>query len=122
MSQLPLYRAQLKASNKFSSPSLCADSGALKAVQVTQLDRDTVLIALESKFLPSKHMIQILQSSSTLIHNLLYLNVDARWTETVKVVNLRGLPSKELAPEMVFDFPIETLGRYNHVINTANKT
>uniref|UniRef100_A0A8C4HLE9 non-specific serine/threonine protein kinase n=1 Tax=Dicentrarchus labrax TaxID=13489 RepID=A0A8C4HLE9_DICLA len=54
----------------------CADSGALWAAQVTQLDRDTVLIVLE---------------------------------KTVKIVNLRGLPSKELAAEMVFDFPIETL-------------
>ncbi|XP_023279647.1 mitogen-activated protein kinase kinase kinase kinase 2 isoform X2 [Seriola lalandi dorsalis] len=52
------------------------DSGALRAVQVTQLDRDTVLIAVE---------------------------------KTVKIVNLRGLPSKELAAEMLFDFPIETL-------------
>uniref|UniRef100_A0A8C9Y4M6 non-specific serine/threonine protein kinase n=1 Tax=Sander lucioperca TaxID=283035 RepID=A0A8C9Y4M6_SANLU len=49
---------------------------SLRAVQVTQMDRDTVLIALE---------------------------------KTVKIVNLRGLPSKELAAEMVFDFPIETL-------------
>uniref|UniRef100_A0A7N8XXN2 non-specific serine/threonine protein kinase n=1 Tax=Mastacembelus armatus TaxID=205130 RepID=A0A7N8XXN2_9TELE len=48
----------------------------LRAVQVTQLDRDTVLIAEE---------------------------------KTVKIVNLRGLPSKELAAELVFDFPIETL-------------
>uniref|UniRef100_A0A671VWC4 Mitogen-activated protein kinase kinase kinase kinase 2 n=1 Tax=Sparus aurata TaxID=8175 RepID=A0A671VWC4_SPAAU len=48
----------------------------LRAAQVTQLDRDTVLIALE---------------------------------KTVKIVNLRGLPSKELASEMVFDFLIETL-------------
>uniref|UniRef100_A0AAQ5Y4V6 non-specific serine/threonine protein kinase n=1 Tax=Amphiprion ocellaris TaxID=80972 RepID=A0AAQ5Y4V6_AMPOC len=53
-----------------------ADSGALKAMQVIQLDRDTVLIAVE---------------------------------KTVKIVNLRGLPSKELAAEMVFDFSIETL-------------
>ncbi|XP_059210840.1 mitogen-activated protein kinase kinase kinase kinase 2 [Centropristis striata] len=59
-----------------STPISSPDSGALKAVQVTQLDRDTILIALE---------------------------------KTVKIVNLRGLPSKELAAEMVFDFPIETL-------------
>uniref|UniRef100_A0A4W6E9T3 Mitogen-activated protein kinase kinase kinase kinase 2 n=1 Tax=Lates calcarifer TaxID=8187 RepID=A0A4W6E9T3_LATCA len=43
---------------------------------LTQLDRDTVLIAVD---------------------------------KTVKIVNLRGLPSKELAAEMVFNFPIETL-------------
>uniref|UniRef100_A0A3Q2YW88 Mitogen-activated protein kinase kinase kinase kinase n=1 Tax=Hippocampus comes TaxID=109280 RepID=A0A3Q2YW88_HIPCM len=49
---------------------------AAEAVQVTQLDRDTVLIAFE---------------------------------KTVKIVNLQGLPSKELAAEMLFDFPIETL-------------
>uniref|UniRef100_A0A669C6K1 Mitogen-activated protein kinase kinase kinase kinase 2 n=1 Tax=Oreochromis niloticus TaxID=8128 RepID=A0A669C6K1_ORENI len=51
-------------------------SGALRAVQVTQLDRDTVLITLE---------------------------------RTVKIVNLQGLPSRQLAAEIVFDFPIETL-------------
>uniref|UniRef100_A0AAX7SVG3 Mitogen-activated protein kinase kinase kinase kinase n=1 Tax=Astatotilapia calliptera TaxID=8154 RepID=A0AAX7SVG3_ASTCA len=50
--------------------------GALRAVQVTQLDRDTVLITLE---------------------------------RTVKIVNLQGLPSRQLAAEIVFDFPIETL-------------
>ncbi|XP_035531396.1 mitogen-activated protein kinase kinase kinase kinase 2 isoform X4 [Morone saxatilis] len=59
-----------------STPISAPDSGALRAAQVTQLDRDTVLIVLE---------------------------------KTVKIVNLRGLPSKELAAEMVFDFPIETL-------------
>ncbi|KAM9335304.1 mitogen-activated protein kinase kinase kinase kinase 2 [Symphorus nematophorus] len=59
-----------------STPISAPDSGGLRAAQVTQLDRDTVLIALE---------------------------------KTVKIVNLRGLPSKELASEMVFDFPIETL-------------
>uniref|UniRef100_A0AAX7V582 Non-specific serine/threonine protein kinase n=1 Tax=Astatotilapia calliptera TaxID=8154 RepID=A0AAX7V582_ASTCA len=50
--------------------------GALRAVQVTQLDRDTVLITLE---------------------------------RTVKIVNLQGLPSRQLPAEIVFDFPIETL-------------
>ncbi|KAF3836759.1 hypothetical protein F7725_004223 [Dissostichus mawsoni] len=59
-----------------STPTSAPDSGALGAVQVTQMDRDTVLIALE---------------------------------KTVKIVNLRGFPSKELAAEMLFDFPIETL-------------
>lgn len=59
--------------------------------------------------------------SFILIHNILCLNVDAHWTETVKIVNLRGLPSKELAAEMVFNFPIETLGRYIHVKNTVNE-
>ncbi|XP_060922208.1 mitogen-activated protein kinase kinase kinase kinase 2 isoform X3 [Limanda limanda] len=58
------------------NPISVPDSGALRAEQVTQLDRDTVLIAVE---------------------------------KTVRIVNLRGLPSKELAAEMVFDFPIETL-------------
>lgn len=33
--------------------------------------------------------------------------------ETVKIVDLKGLPSKELAAEIVFDFPIETLGNSN---------
>ncbi|XP_061090827.1 mitogen-activated protein kinase kinase kinase kinase 2 isoform X2 [Conger conger] len=52
------------------------DSVPLKAVQVTQLDRDTVLIALE---------------------------------KTVKIVNMQGFPSKDLASELTFDFTIETL-------------
>ncbi|KAL7880080.1 hypothetical protein SRHO_G00023340 [Serrasalmus rhombeus] len=52
------------------------DSECVRAVQVTQLDRDTVLIALE---------------------------------KTVKIVNLQGVPSKELASELDFEFPIETL-------------
>ncbi|XP_071782145.1 mitogen-activated protein kinase kinase kinase kinase 2 isoform X3 [Centroberyx gerrardi] len=58
------------------TPNSTPDRGPVGAVQVTQLDRDTVLIALE---------------------------------KTVKTVNLQGLPSKELAAEMVFDFRIETL-------------
>ncbi|MED6235782.1 hypothetical protein ATANTOWER_000287 [Ataeniobius toweri] len=57
-------------------PTSVPDTGALRAVQVTQLDRDTVLIAVE---------------------------------KIVKIVDLKGLPSKELATEIVFDFPIETL-------------
>uniref|UniRef100_A0A8C2K0C9 Mitogen-activated protein kinase kinase kinase kinase 2-like n=1 Tax=Cyprinus carpio TaxID=7962 RepID=A0A8C2K0C9_CYPCA len=52
------------------------DSETIRAVQVTQLDRDTVLIALE---------------------------------KSVKIVNMQGVPSKELASELEFDFPIETL-------------
>uniref|UniRef100_A0A674E3K1 Mitogen-activated protein kinase kinase kinase kinase n=1 Tax=Salmo trutta TaxID=8032 RepID=A0A674E3K1_SALTR len=50
--------------------------GSTDMLDATQLDRDTVLIALE---------------------------------KTVKIVTLQGLPSKELAFELVFDFPIETL-------------
>ncbi|XP_008433166.1 mitogen-activated protein kinase kinase kinase kinase 2 isoform X2 [Poecilia reticulata] len=57
-------------------PASVPGGGALRAVQVTQLDRDTVLITTE---------------------------------KTVKIVDLKGLPSKELAAEIVFDFPIETL-------------
>ncbi|XP_014011109.1 mitogen-activated protein kinase kinase kinase kinase 2 isoform X3 [Salmo salar] len=59
-----------------SSPESMPVGAGPGAVQVTQLDRDTVLIALE---------------------------------KTVKIVTLQGLPSKELAFELVFDFPIETL-------------
>uniref|UniRef100_A0A6Q2Z9P2 Mitogen-activated protein kinase kinase kinase kinase n=1 Tax=Esox lucius TaxID=8010 RepID=A0A6Q2Z9P2_ESOLU len=50
--------------------------GSTEKLQATQLDRDTILIALE---------------------------------KTVKIANLQGLPSKQLASELVFDFPIETL-------------
>ncbi|KAM6909074.1 mitogen-activated protein kinase kinase kinase kinase 2 [Xenentodon cancila] len=58
------------------APVSVPDHGALRATQVTQLDRDTVLIAVE---------------------------------KTVRIVNLRGLPSKQLAAEMLFDFPVQTL-------------
>ncbi|XP_051501477.1 mitogen-activated protein kinase kinase kinase kinase 2-like isoform X2 [Myxocyprinus asiaticus] len=57
-------------------PNPQADSETIRAVQVTQLDRDTVLIALES---------------------------------TYDVSMSQGVPSKELASELEFDFPIETL-------------
>ncbi|MGH0144965.1 UNVERIFIED_CONTAM: hypothetical protein FKN15_004628 [Acipenser sinensis] len=60
--------------NDTASPK--TDSLPLNAVQVTQLDRDTVLIALQ---------------------------------KTVKIVNLQGEPSRSLAPELSFDFAIETL-------------
>lgn len=60
--------------NGLSNPQ--PDSESIRAVQVTQLDRDTVLIALE---------------------------------KTVKIVNMQGVPSKELASQLEFDFPIETL-------------
>ncbi|XP_018607398.1 mitogen-activated protein kinase kinase kinase kinase 2-like isoform X2 [Scleropages formosus] len=52
------------------------DSVPLGAVQVTQLDRDSVLIALE---------------------------------KTVKIVDLRGCPSREFTSELTFNFAIETL-------------
>uniref|UniRef100_A0A4W5MTC4 Mitogen-activated protein kinase kinase kinase kinase n=1 Tax=Hucho hucho TaxID=62062 RepID=A0A4W5MTC4_9TELE len=61
---------------KFDIIELNGTPNSSPAVQATQLDRDTVLIALE---------------------------------KTVKIVTLQGLPSKELAFELVFDFPIETL-------------
>uniref|UniRef100_A0A673JHX0 Mitogen-activated protein kinase kinase kinase kinase n=1 Tax=Sinocyclocheilus rhinocerous TaxID=307959 RepID=A0A673JHX0_9TELE len=58
------------------TPNPQPDSETIRAVQVTQLDRDTVLIALE---------------------------------KTVKIVDMQGVPSKELASKLEFDFPIETL-------------
>uniref|UniRef100_A0A671N2A2 Mitogen-activated protein kinase kinase kinase kinase 2-like n=1 Tax=Sinocyclocheilus anshuiensis TaxID=1608454 RepID=A0A671N2A2_9TELE len=61
---------------KFDIIHLNGTPNPQQAVQVTQLDRDTVLIALE---------------------------------KTVKIVNMQGVPSKELASELEFDFPIETL-------------
>ena len=35
---------------------------------------------------------------------------------SVKIVNLQGLPTKELTHEMVFDFPIDTLGVYSNIL------
>uniref|UniRef100_A0A8C5HSL9 Mitogen-activated protein kinase kinase kinase kinase n=1 Tax=Gouania willdenowi TaxID=441366 RepID=A0A8C5HSL9_GOUWI len=57
-------------------PVSVPESGGLLAVQITQLDRDTVLIAEE---------------------------------KTVRIINMQGLPSKELSAEIIFDFTIETL-------------
>uniref|UniRef100_A0A4W5K526 Mitogen-activated protein kinase kinase kinase kinase 2 n=1 Tax=Hucho hucho TaxID=62062 RepID=A0A4W5K526_9TELE len=83
---LPIFELLVLVKDEF--PQLCVGVGDCstpdrsrtgagpRAVQATQLDRDTVLIVLE---------------------------------KTVKIVNLQGLPSKELASELVFDFPIETL-------------
>lgn len=96
---------------------LCAtvDSGALKAAQVTQLDRDTVLVALERKSLPLRRI----QLSLWFTEDL-YLYLGACRTETVKVVNLQGLPSKELAAELVFGFSIETLGKEKIPLNETS--
>uniref|UniRef100_A0A8C1A4I9 Mitogen-activated protein kinase kinase kinase kinase n=1 Tax=Cyprinus carpio carpio TaxID=630221 RepID=A0A8C1A4I9_CYPCA len=58
------------------TPNPEPDRETVRAVQVTQLDRDTVLIALE---------------------------------KTVKIVNMQGVPSEELASKLEFNFPIETL-------------
>ncbi|KAL2078986.1 hypothetical protein ACEWY4_024730 [Coilia grayii] len=57
-------------------PSSQTDSKPVEAVQVTQLDRDTILIALD---------------------------------KTVRIVNLQGCPTKELASLLDFSFPIQTL-------------
>ena len=92
------------------SLGLSPDSIPVGAVQVTQLDRDTILIALkrESQNLigPFEHACHLLYLSIYCICPCLY------FTETVKIVNLQGIPSKDLASEMIFDFPIETLGTY----------
>ncbi|KPP62957.1 protein kinase-like [Scleropages formosus] len=60
------------------------DSVPLGAVQVTQLDRDSVLIALE---------------------------------KTVKIVDLRGCPSREFTSELTFNFAIETLNPLKGVMS-----
>lgn len=38
------------------------------------------------------------------------MNPRCHLLETVKIVNMQGVPSKELVSELDFDFPIETLG------------
>ncbi|XP_063043625.1 mitogen-activated protein kinase kinase kinase kinase 2 isoform X2 [Engraulis encrasicolus] len=57
-------------------PSSQTDSKPVEAMEVTQLDKDTILIALD---------------------------------KTVRIVNLQGRPTKELAPLLDFSFPIQTL-------------
>ncbi|KAM9500539.1 mitogen-activated protein kinase kinase kinase kinase 2 isoform 1-T1 [Clarias gariepinus] len=69
--QLTFDIIELNGTSNSSSESECVRAG-----QVTQLDRDTVLIALKGM---------------------------------VKIVDLQGVPSMELASEMEFGFPIETL-------------
>ncbi|KAK1787991.1 hypothetical protein P4O66_016465, partial [Electrophorus voltai] len=58
------------------TPHVQPDGEFLDVKQVTQLDRDTVLIALSN---------------------------------TVKAVNLHGVPSKSMVPELTFDFSIDTM-------------
>jgi len=71
---------------------------------VTQLDRDTVLIALESMY--------DLNVNTLLKHKLIVLLIKycCNFLETVKIVNMQGVPSKELVSNLDFDFSIETLG------------
>ncbi|KAL0970418.1 hypothetical protein UPYG_G00241700 [Umbra pygmaea] len=73
--QLKFDIIELNGTPNSSLECMPADGGP-RAVQATQLDRDTVLIALE---------------------------------KTVKIVNLKGIPSKELDSELAFDFPIQTI-------------
>lgn len=61
-----------------------------------------MLIAVESKSSP----LELHESSNPVI--LVHFVVHS--TESVRIVNLQGLPSKEFTAELVFDFPIETLG------------
>lgn len=84
------------------------DSECVKAVQVTQLDRDTVLIALESRFTIFYLQIKYLSCPNC----ILYFMISAMFLtiETVKIVNLQGVPSMDFASEMEFGFPVETLG------------
>lgn len=51
---------------------------------------------------------------------VLYLTVSvvSLIVETVKIVNLQGVPSIDLASEMEFGFPIETLGEKAYLITT----
>lgn len=58
-------------------------------------------------------------SSQFASHDCNLPNVTLDSTETVKIVNLQGLPSKELAAEMLFDFPIETLGNASNHFKEA---
>lgn len=53
---------------------------------------------------------------------VLYLTVSvvSLIVETVKIVNLQGVPSMGLASEMEFGFPIETLGEKAYLISTHN--
>uniref|UniRef100_A0A8C8CEV4 Mitogen-activated protein kinase kinase kinase kinase n=1 Tax=Oncorhynchus tshawytscha TaxID=74940 RepID=A0A8C8CEV4_ONCTS len=64
------------------TPRAQSDSRSMKVMQVTQLDRDTVLIVLFGQ---------------------------EHWMYTVNIVNLDGSPSKGMTSKLTFDFSIETL-------------
>ncbi len=52
------------------------------------------------------------------------MNPHCHLLETVKIVNMEGVPSKELASKLEFDFPIETLGTnltYENIVSVLNE-
>ncbi len=52
------------------------------------------------------------------------MNHQCHLLETVKIVNMQGVPSKELASKLEFDFPIETLGTnltYENIVPVHNE-
>lgn len=54
-----------------------------------------------------------------LVRSPLAESLDICWTGTVRIVSLQGLPSTELITELVFGFPIETIGTTINAIAVA---
>lgn len=88
---------------------MCVESECVRAGQVTQLDRDTVLIALEGQYAIPYLLIKYFKC----FYCIFYLTISfvSFTVGMVKIVDLQGVPSMELASEMEFGFPIETLGK-----------
>uniref|UniRef100_A0A665VYE9 non-specific serine/threonine protein kinase n=1 Tax=Echeneis naucrates TaxID=173247 RepID=A0A665VYE9_ECHNA len=109
---LPVFELLVLVTDEF--PQLCVgvrecSNGKPPASQQLQFDIIELNGTLSS--LQSRVSFCHLNTSSNILTNpnTLYLLVNTLFTETVKIVNLQGLPSKELAAEMRFDFHIETL-------------
>uniref|UniRef100_A0A665VY57 Mitogen-activated protein kinase kinase kinase kinase 2 n=1 Tax=Echeneis naucrates TaxID=173247 RepID=A0A665VY57_ECHNA len=109
---LPVFELLVLVTDEF--PQLCVgvrecSNGKPPASQQLQFDIIDWTETLSS--LQSRVSFCHLNTSSNILTNpnTLYLLVNTLFTETVKIVNLQGLPSKELAAEMRFDFHIETL-------------
>lgn len=79
------------------------------AQQVIQVDRDTVLVSFEREY-PRVRVVgqwRVAVKKALWVSRPLALFLCAG---CVRIVNLQGEPTAALAPELTFDFPIETVG------------
>lgn len=101
-----------EGSAKSHIPSPPAEGLPGSAQQVIQVDRDTVLVCFDREC----PVVEGWENPGDLVGppfcrgRLAYPPPFAH-TGCVRIVNLLGEPTASLAPELTFDFPIETVGK-----------